>query len=867
MKFKSLILGTSVLATGFIGAPALAQDDEIVITATKREQTLQEVPVAVTVTDAETIEKAEIRDILDLQSVVPSLRVNQLQNSAQTDFIIRGFGNGANNAGIEPSVGVFIDGVYRSRSAAQIADLPNLERVEVLRGPQSTLFGKNASAGVISVVTSAPSFEWEGYAEAGIGNFNSKILKGYVTGPISERLAFSLGASHNERDGYTENVALGTDISDRDRQSVRGQLLWEPNDNASFRIIADYDQLDEVCCTVANLVNGPTGAAIPLLGGSIVAEDPFSYEVALNFDPTNEAENKGVSGHLDWDFGNITMTSITAVRSSEIEREGDVDFNAADLIGSNAQTLDVDTFTQEIRFASNNDGPLNWLVGAFYFDETVKQEDSIRFGTAFRQYANILADPDLSDGVTDTISGLEFSLGAGVGTTFFQPGDGVFEFGRQENQAFSLFGQADYELSDRLTATIGLNYTQDEKTVSLNQLNTDPFSQLDFVAIGFGGLFSALTGGAGDPTNPADFAAFPAQFAAATAAATTPCTATSAPGTCNTALGLTALQFLPQLAGFDNAKSDDDNVDYTFRLAYDATDSVNVYASYATGYKATSWNLSRDSRPTEAELDATFGTATPDIFGRNLRPGQPHNLSAGTRLAGPEEAEVIELGLKARFDGGSVNVAVFDQTITDFQANTFTGDAFVLDNADKQSVKGLEVDAIWNPTDTLTFGFAGTFLDPEFDSFPTATAVTAAGSTVPVDLSGVTVGGIHQTSLTTSVNWDWTANGYDGYIRADYQYEESVDIQTRAQLFDSSGAPVASLLDLAGTQGADKREINIVNVGAGFSKDGWDISFYGRNIFEDEYISTIFPTTAQPGSVNGYPSPPRTYGVNLRKNF
>ena len=162
--------------------PALAQDssgDEIIVTATKRAKTLQEVPLSVSVTTADVIEKAQILDIKDLQSVVPTFRVSQLQNSANTSLAIRGFGNGGNNLGIEPAVGVFIDGVYRSRAAAQIGDLPNLERVEVLSGPQSTLFGKNASAGVVSVVTSAPSSETGGYVEAGYGRFNQMYAKGY----------------------------------------------------------------------------------------------------------------------------------------------------------------------------------------------------------------------------------------------------------------------------------------------------------------------------------------------------------------------------------------------------------------------------------------------------------------------------------------------------------------------------------------------------------------------------------------------------------------------------------------------------------------------------------------------------------------
>lgn len=148
--------------------------EEIIVTATKREQTLQDVPVAVTVTSVETINKASIQDVTDLASIVPSLRVTTLQTSTQTNFLIRGFGNGANNPGIEPSVGVFIDGVYRSRSAGAISDLVDIERVEVLRGPQSTLFGQNASAGVISVVTKKPEFQFGTMIEGTLGNYNQK---------------------------------------------------------------------------------------------------------------------------------------------------------------------------------------------------------------------------------------------------------------------------------------------------------------------------------------------------------------------------------------------------------------------------------------------------------------------------------------------------------------------------------------------------------------------------------------------------------------------------------------------------------------------------------------------------------------------
>ncbi|MEM9502310.1 MAG: TonB-dependent receptor plug domain-containing protein, partial [Pseudomonadota bacterium] len=172
------------LAQDATDADALAQQlgDEassnvIIVTASKREQTLQETPISVSVTSGETLEQAQIRDVLDLQTVTPSLRVSQLQTSSASTFIIRGFGNGDNNFGIEPSVGVFIDGVFRSRSASALNDLANVQRIEVLNGPQSTLFGKNASAGVISVVTREPQFDWGGSVEAVYGNFNQVFLK------------------------------------------------------------------------------------------------------------------------------------------------------------------------------------------------------------------------------------------------------------------------------------------------------------------------------------------------------------------------------------------------------------------------------------------------------------------------------------------------------------------------------------------------------------------------------------------------------------------------------------------------------------------------------------------------------------------
>ncbi|MFT4993558.1 MAG: iron complex outermembrane receptor protein, partial [Paraglaciecola sp.] len=336
--------------------------ERIMITASKRSTGLQETPIAVTVVSAEAIEQAKVLDIGDLQTLVPTLRVTPLQRSTNTNFAIRGFGNGTNNTGIEPSVGIFIDGVYRSRAAAQIGDLPRLQQIEVLSGPQSTLFGKNASAGVISVRTEAPSYDLEGKVEAGIGNFNQRLLKAYVTNGITDNLAFSLSAGMNTRDGYTDSEVGLEELNDRDRWNLRGQLLYEPSEDVTVRFIADHSEIEENCCTTARPINGPRDGITRALGGVVLdGADPFSYKSALNINPLNKVEDGGVSMTVDIDFEGFAFTSITALRNNESSYLSDVDFTSLDILTEEGHTK-IDTFTQEFRLTSTGERKLDWMV-------------------------------------------------------------------------------------------------------------------------------------------------------------------------------------------------------------------------------------------------------------------------------------------------------------------------------------------------------------------------------------------------------------------------------------------------------------------------------------------------------------------------
>ncbi|MCP5091388.1 MAG: TonB-dependent receptor, partial [Gammaproteobacteria bacterium] len=764
--------------------------------------------------------------------------------SGNTNFLIRGFGNGANNAGIEPSVGVFIDGVYRSRSASALNDLPNLERIEVLRGPQSTLFGKNASAGVISVVTARPNLDdVVGSAAITVGDYSQFIVKGDINGPLSDTVGFGLSASFNQRDGYYDNLAGGDALGELNRYGVRGELYFLPSDNLEVRIIADYDDFDEACCGVANLVNGPTGGAIFAIGGALVPEAPFAYQGYYDFTPVNEFQTDGVSVQFDYDFNDaVKLTSITAFRNLDRADNADVDFTSAPLLDpqtANRTEYEISTFTQELRLSGSTER-MGWMVGGYFFDEEVEQFTGILYGPAFRPYADIL-----TGGIpgTSPLWDIEALFGHPPGT-FQGSGQGLIEVSTMDNQAISIFGQIDIDLGDRATLTLGANYTDDDKDVVFDSTGTDVYSNTDLnndlTVLGvplptvlFGQAFEANTG---LPPTPANIA-FIESIMPGTSA-------TINAGVASSISSLQDLQFLPPNVDFPNSVEDgsttDDDLTWTVRLAFDVTDDMNIYASAGTGFKASSWNLSRDSRPFARDQAAI------EAAGLNVP-----NLTYTTRFALPEESTVYEIGMKARWDTVAVNLAIFDQEIKNFQSNIFTGTGFNLNNAGKQSTDGVELDIRWAPTDSFEGTFAAIFMDPLYDSFELAEGfdpVTLERTTV--DLSGTQPPGIHEVSITATGTYSFTMGNAAGFARLEYIYEDEI------QVIENTPSSIAS------------REVNTINASFGLAWDnGFEAMLWGRNINNDEYLLSAFPSVAQNLSFSGYPNQPRTYGLTVRKYF
>ena len=784
--------------------------EEVIVTATKTEKTLQEIPVAVSVVTADTIEKANITDIYDLRSIVPSLDSRRFTTSTEATYVIRGFGNGSFNPGIEPSVAVFIDGVYRSSMQAQIADLPAIERIEVLRGPQSTLFGKNATAGVINVVTKKPSFDESGYASASVGSNNMKKFKYYKTGPLDESKAYSFYANIHKADGHSDNMTTGNTSNNRDRFSVRGEMLFDLANEASLRVTVDYDEYDEICCAVGSANYGSANQVAALLGGGVIPNDPFTEQVFFDFDPVTEGDNSGITLHYSKEADGTTLESITSIRNSFNTNVQDVDFDAPSIVNPSPQTKELDAVTQEFRLYSNDNEKFNWLIGGYYYQEDLNWDESIYFGPLWRTYIEAFLPPG-------TISQIAAAFGI-PDAVLFASGQGGTETATQDNTTTSIFAQVDIQLTEKLSAIVGASYMEDEKTVSYSQTNTDVLSNLDFVGAGTLGLIAA-----GFP---------PAQAAVL---ATDPAF--------NSLINLQFLQLLPQFTNFPNAaqdgKSSDDNVDYTFKLSYELSDTVSVYGGISTGFKASAWNISRNSDADAAEVAALAAAGTPASPSR----------SVGRRYAGPEEAEVTELGAKILLPSGYLNIALFDQTIDGFQSNTFIGTGFVLVNAGSQSADGYEFDLVYSPLENIDLMMSGVFLDPVYDSFP----VSAFG-----DLSGTTPSNIPEETITTSLTWNWDMNGWDGYTRISHLYSSEAILLENPQ--------AQAIID---SQGNGYRKMDTINFSTGIEKDNLSIRLYGQNVNDDEYLTSAFVAVTDFTSTTyfGYPNNYATYGLTVNYTF
>ncbi len=436
--FKKTTLSMAIAGLSTVMAlPAAAQLEEIVVTAQHREQNLQDVPVSVTALSAQDLNDAQIFGAAEIAYKVPGMAYAEF-SPGQAIISMRGISSADDGAGMDNSVVMFLDGVYIGRLANINFEMFDLERIEVLRGPQGTLFGRNAIGGAINVTTTKPTDELTAKAEVSVGNEGQLRYQALLSGPITENLNGKISYSHREHDGYVDNVILNKDQQDEDNDNVRGQLLWN-TDNSSWLLTGDYMEDDREDMGRVPIVPGIDPDTVQLW--EQIAGD--YGKVAAPSDGASYREAGGISLQGDIQFDSGSFTTITAVRNAETDWQmasiGVPWNNGVEVIDDINE--DIDTFSQEFRWTSSLDGNFNYVAGLFYLKEE-----------------------------TDRKEQFWVEAPAGPGGTYIPVGN---EISRQENEtdSYAAYFQGDWDFAERWTLTVGARYTLDEKETESTSVN------------------------------------------------------------------------------------------------------------------------------------------------------------------------------------------------------------------------------------------------------------------------------------------------------------------------------------------------------------------------------------------------------------
>jgi iron complex outermembrane recepter protein len=817
--------------------------DAITVTAQKREEALQDVPVVVTALSEETLRDTGVRDIKDLQVLVPGLIVTSTQNEAITTARIRGIGTVGDNVGLESSVGVVIDGVYRPRNSVGFGDLGELERIEVLKGPQGTLFGKNTSAGVINVVTRKPSHELSAEVEFTVGNFGAYGISAAINGPLDEGAALRVYAARRTRDGYMD-VRRGVgprgtdDDYDQGFGTVRASLLLEPADNLTFLVAGDYTSREENCCTAAQVVVGSTSRIINRLAGGDgiagagattfpAAGDPFARVAWSNRDTEQDIKDKGLSVQADWNapwLGGSTLTVISAVRDWQSINGIDFDFTGADLLYRNPSEDDnfsrFETMSHEVRLTGASER-FDWLFGGFYSREDLTRNEAYRIGTAYEPYLSIgllgQVNPALA---ARPDAPLLYSRATGLapGTVF--AGHGAADKYEQNATSAALFTNDTWHATDALDLTLGLRYTREQKKLDARYSNPN--------------------GGAGC----AALLSNPARIATALASYGLP----ASPALIGQIVSFGCLPWSNSLHNGRASHQEREEKEWsgTLKAAYRWNEHWMTYASAARGYKAGGFNLDR----TQAAVGANPLPITP--------------TTADTSFPG-EFVDSYELGAKTTWLDGNLllNATLFHQTYEDFQLNSFLGTSFVVRSIPEVVSKGVDAEILWQSGGWMLQGGL-TYADTQYgDERPTPEFLDAAPPATPgalYKLPGSQASFAPKLSATASVGYDWEFDRYVARFHVGAKYLSKYNTGS----------------DLDAEKLQDAYTVANARIGFGRRDQRWMVELWGQNITDAEYMQVAFDAPLQalggprPGGNNTYNAflgAPRMYGVTLRLSY
>ncbi len=834
-------------------------EDVVISTATRRAENIQDVPIAVTVIQPEALEKQGVVNIQNLGSVAPSFATSNAQIASGSVVLrIRGVGTTSNNIGFESAVGIFIDGAYQSRPGIALSEFVDVERVEVLRGPQGTLFGRNTSAGALNITNVRPDlYESGGFVNATYGNHDHKSVQGAVNIPLAEgKVAARLTGAYRKRDGYVDVVDRNGDkigeSNSVDQYYLRGQIGFEGEEKFSGRVVVDHSSSDSVCCSALEVLTSPVeaGGVFGLVGlgarGGMAAPnvaanaDDFDGAQAAVDDriassgqvPNPSSNQTGIVAEIEYELSdNADVIYIGSFRDYTADEEYDSAFSGLDLFNVlDGSELNVQTLTQELRIQGNAmDGRLSWLVGGYYTDETIEQNTRFGLGEDYSSFTDALlfagtggAFPSL--GVINAFGGA-LPLVSGGGDPSVARTTNRYT---QDSKNYSIFTNNTFDVTDQLSLTVGLRYSDESKDGSFSQ--PEAFYPSCEAQLGnFNGTFppapAALNG------NLVVLGCFPFL----------------APADLPLAFPQPALggAFLPLPRTFDDTFEDDELI-YTGKIGYEVTPDISTYASFTHGFKSGGFNL---------DSTAAIGGADP-------------------RFAS-EEVDAYEIGFKSQLLDNrlTLNVAGFYQDFDNFQVLEFTGAQFQTFNVPKAQSKGVEIETVLRATDGLTINGGLTLLEAEYpddcagDQANVANVLTLCGNTLTNAPKTVGIlGATYEGDL---------GNDYTFFLNGSVRYES--DRRTSTQAFTvPNGAAIAAAgslqaaVDVAGPVPFDEQDANTkinLRAGIGNEEDGWGIEAWATNITNEVTRGVTFNTTLRSGSRSAFIQDPRFYGMTVRKDF
>jgi iron complex outermembrane recepter protein len=845
MSRKYALYAAGLMACSALSTPVFAQDQEeadarsarddnvIIVTATRRAQDVQDIPIAVTAVSQEQLDKQNVFNIQQVSQVATSFTATNAQVASGSVVLrVRGIGTTSNNIGFESAVGIFIDGVYQSRPGVALSEMVDLERVEVLRGPQGTLFGRNTSAGALNITTARPDVsEFGGFVNGMYGNFNHFNLQGAINAPIvQDKLAVRLTGAYRSRDGFLTIVdGDGDRIGETntvDQFVVRGQLGWDLDNGMRGRIIGDYSESRNSCCGAAELYQSPQSRAgfqalglAPNAGNGqpFVATSRFDQAgfervtnnrvISANFAPTALIKNYGITADLEFPVTDSSdLIIVGGWRKFESREVYDSDFTALDIFNVDAE-LDLETYTLEVRYQGEAfGGRLNYMIGGFYSDEQIDQNLNFALGRDFDLNFGALLGGALGPAPLGFVTGGLNPANVTNNNRF-----------RQSAQSYALFTHNTFEITDGLEFTAGARYAWERKQGDFTQpANNNPVCPAVLNQLGFiGGL------------NPALVPAFVGVG----------CFGFAAPADLPQAAGLP----LPRTFDVDFR---DEELIWTVNLNYAVTPNVNVYAGFTHGFKAGGINL--DTTAAVGGNDPVFQSEIVDSY---------------------------EIGLKSRFldDAVTLNIAAFHMDITNFQVLEFTGAAFETFNVPRAKTTGVEIESLIRPNRELTFNLGLTALNARY---PDNCAGDNMTTTVNA-LCGFTLTNAPQLIAIFGATWEKEiSRSTDFFINGQVRLESDQRTSTQA----INNLAVGSVADLpnAPRMVADIQDGKaFVNMRGGFRfADGkYAIEGWVTNLTNEVVRGVTFNTVLRGSAASDTSSrsafllPPREYGVTLRARF